>query len=210
MLSEILLVVVSFFDYGTLVVLRLTNRQLLRFADRYSGQLAFRRTFDVYCLRRQVQARLCDLWVTGARADNSHTPVYTTELDSTDNERLIGALSELHSFIGPHAVCEVFLDKIAFPIKMLVDLVPALRHASDICLKYAAGSSPSSQEYIEIVSFFERPTTVEFWEIPTKTLVAFLENFGASQLKNWAALAPGLRTGQEKIKLDVSLENIIS
>lgn len=104
---------------------------------------------------------------------------------------------------------EVYVEKIVFSTKLLVDLVPALRYASKICLNYATGSSPTLRDYKEVVSFFDIPTRMEFWEIPIEALAAFLEGVCVANLKGWSAFAPGLFTNPEKIDFDGELEDII-
>ncbi|KAH7691333.1 hypothetical protein AAVH_40153, partial [Aphelenchoides avenae] len=174
MLSEVLLDVISFFDYATLVFLRLANKQLLCFADRYAEQLAFRRTFNVSC--RILEPQVYQLSVSEVRANITHVPQQTIVLDASDTARTLRALDELYLLIGPHAVLEVGLGELPFSVKLFVERVPALRHASEVHLDYESGFSPSLQEYKEIVSFFERPKRVCFWEIPIEALVAFLES----------------------------------
>ncbi|KAH7694679.1 hypothetical protein AAVH_38270, partial [Aphelenchoides avenae] len=46
------------------------------------------------------------------------------------------------------------------------------------------------QECTKILSFFERPRRIYFWEIPADTLVAILRSACASQLKEFSASAP--------------------
>lgn len=208
MLSEILLDIVSFFDYATLVLFRLTNKQLLCFADRYAAQLAFRRTFTV--LGRTSQALVGMVFhLEEIRADNSTIRVHTMEVDAGDEERLLGAMAELHSLIGPHAVHLLDLAEIRFYVKLFVMDVPAVRHASEVCLDFASGCSPSLEEYKEIVSLFERPTHAGFWQIPTEALVAFLESACASKLKDWSARAPRADEYDELEELDAYQENIV-
>lgn len=137
MLSETLLPVVSFFDYATLVVLRLTNKQMISFVDRYAEKLAFRRTFNV-SYRRLYQGQLRqEFTLKEVNADSSYAVVHSVDLDRTDNERIADAVAELQSHIGPHAVHELHFYELDFSVKLLVYLVPALRHASEIHLHYA-------------------------------------------------------------------------
>lgn len=84
------------------------------------------------------------------RADSSYALVHTTVLDVTDNERIVDAATELRFHIGPHAVHEVAIWELNASIQLLVDRVPTLRCASVVRLTYASGSTPSSQEYIEV------------------------------------------------------------
>ncbi|KAH7700638.1 hypothetical protein AAVH_32239, partial [Aphelenchoides avenae] len=106
MLIETLLDVTSFLDYATLVALRLTEKQLLCFVDRYAEQLAFRRSF-VVSHSRIDEAPQYQLEVGEVRADNAYAVVHTVEIDGTDIEQIAAAASELQSHIGPHAVQEV-------------------------------------------------------------------------------------------------------
>ncbi|KAH7712416.1 hypothetical protein AAVH_20258 [Aphelenchoides avenae] len=204
MLSEILLDVVSFFDYATLVLFRLTNKQSIRFVDRYADQLAFRRTFTVYS--RTGQALGSQLFLEEIRADNSRMPLH---LDATDDERLSGAIYVLHLLIDPHAVVEVDLEQFPLSVKPFVEHVPALRHASEVYLDYDGISPPPLQEYKEIVSLFIRPNRVCFPKIPVAALVAFLESACAAQLEDWSVCAPRADECDELEGLEVSQENII-
>jgi hypothetical protein len=206
MLSEILLDAVSFLDYSTLVMLRLANQQLLRFCDRYVGQLAFRRSFILSYNRSFRVANLHELSVYDITGDRWRARVHRIELDRTDEERIVDALTELQPYIGPHEVHELDLFDFNLPVKLLVDLIPTARYASVIRLNYAEGFSPSSQEYTEITSLFERPTWVEFSAIPIDVLAVFLQSAPASRLAGWSASAPST---EENIELDAALEDII-
>ncbi|KAH7703493.1 hypothetical protein AAVH_29334 [Aphelenchoides avenae] len=97
------------------------------------------------------------------------------DLHVTNRGRLIGALAELHSLVGPHTILKLYVDNVTFSVKLLVDRVPGLRHASVVGLNYASYSSPSLQEYTEIVSFFERPVKIAFREIPIEALAILLQ-----------------------------------
>ncbi|KAH7699446.1 hypothetical protein AAVH_33448, partial [Aphelenchoides avenae] len=207
MLSETLLDVASFLDYASLVVLRLVNKQLFSFVDRYADELAFRRSF-VVSYGISPQTRTYQLRIAEARADNRLGPVvvHTVELERIDDERITRAATELQSHIGPHAVHCALLDDLSFSVKLLVDLIPALRYATDIHLGYASGSSPSSQEYIDITSLFERPTSIGLTEIPIEALVVILQSDCASRLEGWAAFAPSAETNTE---LDAAAEDVI-
>lgn len=131
--------------------------------------------------------------------------MHTKDVDAADNELFIRAVAELQSVIGPHAVYKVDFDHTKFPVKLFVDLIPALRHASEIGLQYFSGSSPTLEENTEIVSLFERPQRIGFLEIPVETLVAFLGSACASKLKEVEAIGP-IRKNAE---VDVAQENVI-
>lgn len=87
--------------------------------------------------------------------------------------------------------------ELSFSVKLLIDQISAVRHASVVRLNYAEGCSPSSQEYVEITPLFERPTWIELWEIPIEALLAFLGSTRASQLNGWAAYALSTETNNE-------------
>ncbi|KAH7695533.1 hypothetical protein AAVH_37407, partial [Aphelenchoides avenae] len=112
----------------------------------------------------------------------------------------------MQSLIGPHAVYDVDLESITFPVKLLVDHVPALRLASEIRLHYTIAHGPSLQEYTEIVSFFERPKRVAVLEIPTEALVVFLGSACASKLKKLDAIASPT---ERNVELSLAQENTI-
>lgn len=149
-----------------------------------------------YC-RDTFGPRSCELTVEEIGAGRARALVHSVELGWTVNARIVGAAIELQSHIGPHAVEELDLFDLSFSAKLLIDQIPAARHASIVRLNYAEGSSPSSREYIELTSLFERPLCIELPEIPIEALLVFLQSTCATQLNGWAAYAPPTEKNSE-------------
>lgn len=205
MLSEILLDVACFLDYATLVVIRLSNKHLLCFAHKYADQLAFRRTF-ILSSSGPYPTQPYRFSVAEFRADNLYALRHTEDLEGIDDERIADAATKLQSHIGPHVVHYVHLSGLNFSLKPFVDLIPALRYASEIRLNYSDGAAPSSREYSEVTALFERPTFTEFTAIPIEALVVFLQSASASGLTGWAAHAP---LAEKNIELDAATEDAV-
>lgn len=199
MLSETLLDVASFLDYASLVVLRLTSKQLLGIADKYAEKLAFRRTFSVTYLKPV-------LTIKESRVDDPHAVVHRMELRGTHNERLHDVADALQSHIGPHAIRGIYLYELNFSLTQLVDLVPPLRFALELHLQFANGSLLTSQEYSDITLLFDRLVWAGFCQIPVEALVVFLQSASASRLTGWSALAPA---AERNLLLDAAVEDTV-
>ncbi|KAH7696389.1 hypothetical protein AAVH_18609 [Aphelenchoides avenae] len=191
MLQEILLDVVSFVDYATLVMLKLSNQGLLRFVDRHGEMLAVRRTFMIECHADKFTVLNAIEWWLRERV----------VINANDTERR-SALAELKAIIGPDVVKGIGFYEAKIPIRSLVDAIHAVRDTWDV---FVNGPRSTTEKYVEDVCEFRRAERMTLYQIPLDMLIALMKHDCSSKM-SWLSITPPLKEGKRVVHPDSKSE----
>ncbi|KAH7714296.1 hypothetical protein AAVH_18315 [Aphelenchoides avenae] len=131
--NELLLQVLHFVDYRTLVLAKLAGAALLRVVTKYAAELARRRSFQVAFYAK---------WVTyGEVTLRARRSVH---YEPGNQASLVAACQKLDVVIGPHAVAKLMFDDNTWNmpgVGVIFEAAPPLKYAEDVGLNSTAGST---------------------------------------------------------------------
>ncbi|KAH7696084.1 hypothetical protein AAVH_36848, partial [Aphelenchoides avenae] len=140
--GEVLVDVVHCVDYGTLYSLTFVNSQFHNVAVRNAGKLARRRDFAL---------RFTETALHLVVDDSIQLP--SIVLDGSAASSLLGALTEVASIVGLHAMTKLCVDHgdwLRLPITEMFAVLPALEHVIVLRLRYAPPHGmPPSADYVD-------------------------------------------------------------